>query len=554
MKKFFVLAGLISLVGLATVNAPSSKTGKGGFTSPTTTKGDLIVRNSTIDTRLGIGANGLVLTADSGEATGMKWGSVAGTGDVVGPASSTDEGICRMDGTTGKAIQNSSSTLTDAGIMQLASTGGLGMGATPTANNIFHFRKDNNGQIRATFSNQDTGSSAYMRFTLSSDAGDIDFDANSAAAGGLADLRIGSGYTGGLRIMTLGATPVNIGTNSAADFTIDSDGAVTLGESSSTDVHGAYGTGFDLRSANSGGTNYVRVRNTSDTSSSDAKLAAIVGGTSGGDAYTEYSGTGSAWFTGMDNSDSDKFKISLTGLGTTDFLSINTSGAMTLGQSGSSENISLNAGALKFIPTTSTTDFLFNDGSGSTASLRLLGGASTASGEIQLYGGSHASKAKQIEFKTDATVQGTVDSAGLWTLTDVAVNGMTASRVAVTNGSKKLISSSMTQTLLESLTSEQIDGLIESPAATTYIVRLNAKYATTINNISIKTSAGTVTAKLQIDGVDVTSCTGISVSSTESTTTCTAANTVDAGDTIQLVLSSLSSAANLSFSVGLTRN
>lgn len=121
MKKLFLLAGILSVIGLATVNAPADKTGKGGFTSPTTTKGDLIVRNSTIDTRLGVGANGLVLTADSGEATGMKWGSVAGTGDVVGPASSTDNAVCRFDATTGKAIQNSSASVNDSG--QLSAVG-----------------------------------------------------------------------------------------------------------------------------------------------------------------------------------------------------------------------------------------------------------------------------------------------------------------------------------------------------------------------------------------------------------------------------------------------
>jgi len=47
-----------------------------GAVSPLTTKGDLYTF-STSDTRLGVGANDTVLTADSGEATGLKWAAPA---------------------------------------------------------------------------------------------------------------------------------------------------------------------------------------------------------------------------------------------------------------------------------------------------------------------------------------------------------------------------------------------------------------------------------------------------------------------------------------------
>jgi hypothetical protein len=48
-----------------------------GAVSPLTTKGDLYTF-STSDTRLGVGANGTVLTADSVEATGLKWAAASG--------------------------------------------------------------------------------------------------------------------------------------------------------------------------------------------------------------------------------------------------------------------------------------------------------------------------------------------------------------------------------------------------------------------------------------------------------------------------------------------
>ena len=46
----------------------------------------------------------------------MSWQANAG-GDVVGPGSSTDDALAKFDSTTGKIIQNSTATLTDAGVL-----------------------------------------------------------------------------------------------------------------------------------------------------------------------------------------------------------------------------------------------------------------------------------------------------------------------------------------------------------------------------------------------------------------------------------------------------
>lgn len=64
-------------------------------------------------------SNGQNLTYNS---TTGKWqnSSSAGAGDVVGPASSTDNALVRFDGTTGKLIQNSTAILTDAGALDVA--------------------------------------------------------------------------------------------------------------------------------------------------------------------------------------------------------------------------------------------------------------------------------------------------------------------------------------------------------------------------------------------------------------------------------------------------
>jgi len=56
---------------------------------------------------------------------------LAGTGDVVGPITSTDNALAKYDGTTGKTVQNSNATLSDAGVITATTfVGGLTGNAT----------------------------------------------------------------------------------------------------------------------------------------------------------------------------------------------------------------------------------------------------------------------------------------------------------------------------------------------------------------------------------------------------------------------------------------
>lgn len=553
MKKLFLLAGILSVIGFATVNAPSDKTGKGGFTSPTTTKGDIIARNSTIDTRLGVGANGLVLTADSAEATGMKWGSVAGTGDVVGPASSTDNAVCRFDSTTGKAIQNSSASVNDSGQLSAVGVASTAVVTTTTT-------------AGPQFTTVDSGAfgvdaTSYMNFRDgSAEGGRVGFDGSASTNMSLRNLIA----SGSLLLQTNAGTHYTM-KDSSTGHGADYDAIAQTTKIRSTFV-----------GANTSDYSYVGYNSRSTTSATTwqydvADKASLIYFINGGMRFYGTATTGATGDT-----------ISYTLLG-----SSSNAGAWVLGASGGSEAHTAygNSFSTRRDHNGTTTMQVRNDDTGASAAARLA--VTSEQGDLNLYANS-AAAGDSVSLTADSTFGGGMDvgilganalrlntagatrisasGAGLVTIGtaagtethavngDMTISGLTASRVLVTNGSKKLISSTMTQTLLESLTSEQIDGLIESPAATTYILRLNAKYAGTINNISIKTSAGTITAKLQIEGVDVTSCTGIAVTSTESTTTCTAANSVAAGDTITLVTSSLSAATNLAFSVGMTRN
>lgn len=59
-----------------------------------------------------------------------------GSGDVLGPSSSTDEALARFDGTTGKLLQNSAATLSDSGTLTVPSVVSALTGNADTATSL----------------------------------------------------------------------------------------------------------------------------------------------------------------------------------------------------------------------------------------------------------------------------------------------------------------------------------------------------------------------------------------------------------------------------------
>lgn len=112
--------------------------GTGDIEDLTGTQATTILDNVVGDTGSG-GIKGLVPAPASGDAASSKflkadgtWAVISGSGDVVGPASSTDNALARFDGTTGKILQNSGASLDDSGNLTANNLSGTNTGDQTT--------------------------------------------------------------------------------------------------------------------------------------------------------------------------------------------------------------------------------------------------------------------------------------------------------------------------------------------------------------------------------------------------------------------------------------
>lgn len=106
--------------------------------------------------------------------------------------------------------------------------------------------------------------------------------------------------------------------------------------------------------------------------------------------------------------------------------------------------------------------------------------------------------------------------------------------------------------ILRSLGEDGISGEIAAPANGSITVFLYVPFPCTITGLSGKTSAGTLTASVQLDGVAVTGLDALAVSSVEINPTPTQGTTTaqaSAGQTLAIVVSAVAAAANFAYVV-----
>ena len=119
-----------------------------GAVSPLTTKGDLYTF-STSDARLGVGANNTVLTADSAEATGLKWAAPAASGFVG----------CSISKSASQSISNNTGTF-------------ISFDTEAFDTNTFHDNSTNNSRITIP-----AGKSGYYQVNIN-----LQWNANTTGA------------------------------------------------------------------------------------------------------------------------------------------------------------------------------------------------------------------------------------------------------------------------------------------------------------------------------------------------------------------------------------
>ena len=177
-------------------------------------KNGLEIQSGTVIAGGGAGTNGQVLASTG---TGVQWVNAAtGTGDVVGPASSTDNAVVRFDGTTGKLIQNSTVTLSDTGVLTVPELSTTSI--TSTGNNPIVIAPDGTGDVHLNADSVRIGDNNTDATLITRGTGDLLLTTNEGSATeGV--IRIYDGANGNITLTPNGTGQVQVGSDQVVTLT-----------------------------------------------------------------------------------------------------------------------------------------------------------------------------------------------------------------------------------------------------------------------------------------------------------------------------------------------
>ena len=217
------------------------------------TAGNLVAGELAINT-----ADGKLFYKDSSGVVQTIASKAGALGDVVGPASATDNALARFDATTGKLIQNSVGILSDAGaltgITDFTYTGTLtgGTGIVNLGSGQFYKDASGNVGIGVTPSYRLDVSAASCRANITSSTGTNAVLYTATNTGGYLGMGLdtstggifGTAYAG--FVYTSGAYPLILGTSATERMRITSSGQLLVG---TTDSGVSTSTGFRVFSS-----------------------------------------------------------------------------------------------------------------------------------------------------------------------------------------------------------------------------------------------------------------------------------------------------------------